>query len=138
MIRFRFSLFGCLLLLSPARMQVDAHIAEAGDLHRIVQLSSPARHIVSLAPSITETLFAIGAVDQIVVVTADLLPDENGLTALYPEWGTLSEVKNHTVLRIDPDLVSRPGPRAVDGLGPLLRILQFTRDQEVFCPRGDP
>jgi iron complex transport system substrate-binding protein len=295
MIQFRLLSFWCLLLLLPACSQVYTQIAETDDLHRVVQLPSPARRIVSLAPSITESLFALGAGDQIVGVTdycnfpeesrnkprvggmtnpsmeaiislspdlvilsmegnirenfdkvvtlgvpvfvtnprtlegihrsigqlgrltgnteraarlvkllahhedslrrrapmrrtrtlffvsvqpliavgrntflnelleragalnlaasaavtfplysreavvsddpeiiifmADVLPNENGLHALYPEWATLSAMKNHNVFRIDPDLVSRPGPRAVDGLETLVHILQSTRKQ---------
>jgi iron complex transport system substrate-binding protein len=33
-----------------------------------------------------------------------------------PNWSAIAAVKNHRVYAIDPDLVSRPGPRIVDGL----------------------
>lgn len=38
-------------------------------------------------------------------------------------WGTLSAIKNGQVLAFDDNLVSRPGPRLVDGLEALVQIL---------------
>jgi len=33
-----------------------------------------------------------------------------------PNWGNIAAVKNHRVYAIEPDLISRPGPRIVEGL----------------------
>ena len=65
--RIPFPVGAVLLLLSP--VQLWAQILLVDDLHRTVTLAAPARRVVSLAPSVTETLFAIGAADQVVGVT---------------------------------------------------------------------
>jgi iron complex transport system substrate-binding protein len=59
------------VLIAPACSPAVLHaqITLTDDLHRSVHLGGPAQRIVSLAPSITECLFAIGAGDQVVAVT---------------------------------------------------------------------
>jgi ABC-type Fe3+-hydroxamate transport system substrate-binding protein len=49
-----------------ARQQTAGPLALTDDAGRPVQLAGPARRVVSLAPSITELLFAIGAGGQVV------------------------------------------------------------------------
>ncbi|MDD2922331.1 MAG: cobalamin-binding protein [Anaerolineales bacterium] len=44
--------------------------------------------------------------------------------ALRPGWENLSAVKNNQVLPFDDNLVSRPGPRLVDGLEALAKLLR--------------
>jgi iron complex transport system substrate-binding protein len=44
--------------------------------------------------------------------------------AARPGWENLSAVKNGQVLPFDDNLVSRPGPRLVDGLEALARLLR--------------
>jgi cobalamin transport system substrate-binding protein len=58
------------------------------------------------------------------ILTSDLTADIAGLTALFPEWAGLSAVRKGRVYRVDPDIVSRPGPRAVDALEILFSLLQ--------------
>jgi iron complex transport system substrate-binding protein len=60
--------------------------------------------------------FVIAADPDVILVTSDLLRDVAQLTALFPEWATLSAVRTHRIFRMDADIVSRPGPRATDGL----------------------
>jgi iron complex transport system substrate-binding protein len=43
--------------------------------------------------------------------------------AARPGWDTLAAVKNHQVFPFDDNLVSRPGPRWVDGLEALAKLL---------------
>ncbi len=55
--------------------------------------------------------------DPEVIVLAD---EAAGVTvadiASRPGWDTLTAVQNGSVCLIDPDIVSRPGPRIVDAL----------------------
>jgi iron complex transport system substrate-binding protein len=44
--------------------------------------------------------------------------------AQRPGWANLSAVKNEQVLPFDDDLLSRPGPRMVDGLEQLAKLLR--------------
>ena len=60
---------------------------------------------------------------EVIIVMSDLLADTSALLKLFPEWARLSAVRNHKIFRIDADIVSRPGPRAVDGLDSLFHIL---------------
>jgi iron complex transport system substrate-binding protein len=43
--------------------------------------------------------------------------------AARPGWGGIKAVKNHMVYIFDDDLVSRPGPRVVDGLEQLAKLI---------------
>ena len=61
------SSFAILFLLGPTDLK--AQIALPDDLGRGIRIPDSANHIISLAPSITETLFAIGAGEHIAGVT---------------------------------------------------------------------
>ena len=41
-----------------------------------------------------------------------------------PRWGTIEAVKNNNIFPIDDNLISRPGPRLVDGLEQLAKLLR--------------
>jgi len=56
-------------VLVLATIPATAQISFTDDLQRTVTLETPAARIISLAPSITETLFALGAADRVVAVT---------------------------------------------------------------------
>jgi iron complex transport system substrate-binding protein len=60
---------------------------------------------------------------QVIIVTSDIFPEGISLTKLFPEWGELDAVRAGRVFRMDSDIVSRPGPRALDALEQLFHIL---------------
>lgn len=60
---------------------------------------------------------------DVIIVFSDVLTDTGHLTDLFPEWRNLSALQQHRVYIVNADLVSRPGPRAVDGLNLLFHIL---------------
>lgn len=61
---------------------------------------------------------------EVLFITSDAVDSTGSITALYPEWTQLSAVHSGHVYRIDPDLVARPGPRAVDGLALIISYLR--------------
>ena len=64
---------------------------------------APARRIVSVAPSATEILFALGAGDRVVgVTTADTYPPE---VERIEKVGSFGKPAMETLLRLKPDLV---------------------------------
>jgi len=60
---------------------------------------------------------------DVLLMTADLAGDFRTLTMLFPEWTQLKAVRQHRVYRLEADIVSRPGPRAVEGLELLIACL---------------
>jgi iron complex transport system substrate-binding protein len=62
--------------------------------------------------------------DPEVIILADADAGESPQTVkARPGWGVISAVKNDRIYVIDPDLVSRPGPRVADGLEQLAHFL---------------
>ena len=62
--------------------------------------------------------------DPEVIILADADAGESPQTVkARPGWGAISAVKNDRIYVIDPDIVSRPSPRVVDGLEQLARVL---------------
>ena len=84
--------------------EVSSAIVLTDGLGRAVTLGSPAQRVISLAPSNTEILFAIGAGDQ--VVGRDELSD-------YPEQaravdsigGSMGDFSTEAIIALEPDLV---------------------------------
>jgi len=74
------------------------------DLHRTVILSAPPQRIICLVPSITETLFAIGAGERVVGVTEYCThpPEE---VAKLPKVGGTKNPQREEILQLAPDLL---------------------------------
>jgi iron complex transport system substrate-binding protein len=64
---------------------------------------------------------------DVIFVMSDVLSTTEALVQMYPEWKRLSAVRNGRVHRIDADIISRPGPRAVDGLEILSSFIHWNR-----------
>jgi len=64
---------------------------------------------------------------EVIIVTSDILSESAALGELYPEWRTVDAVRNARVFSLDADLVSRPGPRALDALETLFHLLHSPR-----------
>jgi len=74
------------------------------DLSRVVQLKGPGRRIVSLVPSITETLFSLGAGGQIAGIT-DFCIHPKAEVSAKPKIGGTKNFFINRVLDLNPDLV---------------------------------
>lgn len=90
------------------------------DTGTLVQLAGPARRIVSLAPSNTEGLFAIGAGSFIVGATR--FDDYPPAARDIPRVGGFADIDVERVLLLDPDLVLASGFQ-VGGVVARLRTL---------------
>lgn len=95
----------CLLLaLLPGwHPSAVAAIELVDDSGRRVQLASPARRVVSLAPHITESLFAIGAGDRVVGTMA--WSDYPAAARKIVEVGSHQSINYERILALQPELV---------------------------------
>ena len=81
----------------------SAVITVTDDLGRTVTLNHPAQRIVSMAPSNTEILFAIGAGSQ--VVGRDDFSDYPNAVQSLPKVGGTDKYNNEQIVTLQPDLV---------------------------------
>lgn len=80
-----------------------AEIVVRDDSGREIRLAEPARRIVSLAPHITELLFAAGAGDRVVgVVAYSNFPEA---ATHLPQVGAYSNVDLEAIAALEPDLI---------------------------------
>jgi iron complex transport system substrate-binding protein len=91
------------VLLVVAGVNAHAQITVTDDLGRSVVLSAPARHVVSLAPSLTESLFAVGAGSQIAAVTTLCNYPEQART--LPRIGGMTNPSIEAIISYSPDLI---------------------------------
>jgi iron complex transport system substrate-binding protein len=111
------ALLGGLLVACAAR----GEIAVTDDLGARIALAAPARRIVSLAPHITELLFAAGAGAQVVgaVEYSDYPPEAKAL----PRVGSSSRLDFEALLALQPDLaVGWPSGNSPEALQRLKRL----------------
>ena len=91
------------------------------DLYRILKAQNIAQSTGQPFPEISHE--AVIAADPEVII----LTDEPAVTVAAvkgrPGWSNISAVKNDRVFIVDPDIISRPGPRIVDALEALARTL---------------
>ncbi len=143
-IRFRWLTGAAILavgasLASPA---VAGPIAVTDDLGREVTLAAPARRIVSLAPNITEILFAIGAGAQVVGVTDHC--DHPPAARRIARVGGFINPSLERVVALSPDLVlaTADGNRAADverltSLGVTVHVIDTRRLDDVLRAIGE-
>jgi iron complex transport system substrate-binding protein len=64
---------------------------------------------------------------DVIFVMSDVLSTSEALVQMYPEWKRLAATRHGRIPRIDADIISRPGPRAVDGLQLLSSLIHRNR-----------
>jgi iron complex transport system substrate-binding protein len=102
-----------------------------GDLYRTLKAENIVGADEGPFPSLTQE--AIIERNPEVIVRADAAFGETPkVVAARPGWDTIDAVINGRVYAIDPNIVSRPGPRIVDGLEALARLLY----PELFADEG--
>lgn len=91
----------CVLLLLSSSIYAACELID--DTGTKVELKNSAERIISLAPDITETLFAIGAGKQIVgVIDASDYPDA---AKTIPKVGSYSGIDLEKIMTLHPDLI---------------------------------
>ncbi len=91
-----------------------------GELYLILNAISIASDPLRPFPELT--LDAIVEADPEVIIVAHSGASPESIKA-RPGWQDISAVKDDRVYAVDPDIVNRPGPRLVDGLEALARLL---------------
>src|SRR5258706_2561934 len=103
------ALLAFVFVLSACSSPVGGGAGLTDGLGRTVKLSQPAQHIVSLAPSNTEILFAIGAGQQ--VAGRDMFSDYPEAAKSLPDiGGSMGEFspQQNVALSTDPFLAAGP------------------------------
>ena len=60
---------------------------------------------------------------EAIIFTSDAMEARATLTEMFPQWRSVNAVRTGRVYRVDGDILSRPGPRALDALETLFHIL---------------
>ena len=61
---------------------------------------------------------------DIIIAMDDVVQDVNEMLCFFPEWKNLKAFRNKKVFVVDGDVLSRPGPRIIDGLEELDSIVR--------------
>ena len=121
------------LMLLAGSVGAAAEVVVTDDSGARVRLAQPARRIVSLAPHVTETLYAIGAGDRI-VGTVDY-SDYPEAAKKLPRVGGYSRMDLEAVAALKPDLViawqSGNAPGHLDRLRALGLPLYLTQSNRI-------
>jgi iron complex transport system substrate-binding protein len=94
-------------------------------LSELIRLAG-GRNLAASSPSTYPQFSREAVVDEdpdVLVILSDAGGRGTDVVAQYPEWRGLKAVRTGRVYRVDPDILSRPGPRATDGLELLERLL---------------
>lgn len=96
-------LFGLLIFLQYAAFPVLASVSVIDDTGNRITLAAPAQRVISLAPHITENLYAIGAGDLLVGATSySDYPEE---ARALPLVGDYTSLNIERIVSLRPDLV---------------------------------
>ncbi len=64
---------------------------------------------------------------DVIIATSDIVKARDAIAAAYPEWRELPAIQNKRIAIVDASLVSRPGPRVVEGLEVVARMIHGER-----------
>lgn len=64
---------------------------------------------------------------DVILVTSDAVADPSSLTRQFPEWQIVAAVRHGRIYRVNSDIMTRPGPRALDALESLVHTLHATQ-----------
>lgn len=64
---------------------------------------------------------------DVIIATNDIVRSIDDILSPYPEWKSLSAIRNKRVAIVDASIVSRPGPRIIDGLETIIHAIHRDR-----------
>ncbi len=93
-----------------------------GDLYDILKVENIAEATGEAFPQMAQEAIIEAAPD--VIILADEVAGESAETVkARPGWDSIPAVQNDRIYAVDPDIVSRPGPRVVEALETLAGLL---------------
>jgi iron complex transport system substrate-binding protein len=128
----RLSLLVCAWWPLPAAAQVQVR----DDRGRVLQLAAPPARIVSLLPSLTEGVCALGACDKL--VGTDRYSNAPASVRALPKLGGMDDAQVERIVALKPDVVlAAPSSRAVDRLESLgLKVVVLETRTHAEVRRG--
>ena len=63
----------------------------------------------------------------VILATNDIVRSINDILSPYPEWKSLTAIQNKRVAIVDASIVSRPGPRIIEGLEAMIHAIHGDR-----------
>jgi iron complex transport system substrate-binding protein len=63
----------------------------------------------------------------VIIATNDIVRSIDDILSPYPEWKSLTAIQNKRVAIVDASIVSRPGPRIIEGLETMIRAIHGDR-----------
>ncbi len=91
-----------------------------GDLYKILKMKNVAGSGTTAYPQLTQEAI-IAANPQVIVLADEAFGVSIDSVKARPGWSAIDAVKNNKIFAINPDIVSRPGPRIVDALEQLAK-----------------
>jgi len=131
-----------LLVLAPGFRQAASVAAEPtvpaaqarlfkDDLEREVRVPVPPRRIVSLLPSLTETICALGACERL--IATDRFSNWPARVSSLPKIGDFEHLELESLVRLAPDLVLLSRTQRIDGRLAQLGLAGFALDSETYA-----
>jgi iron complex transport system substrate-binding protein len=120
-----------LLLMSCAASATEPQaLVLRDDLQRTVSFAHPPQRIVTLLPSLTETVCALGACNRL--VATDRYSDWPDRVKALPKTGGLEDAEIEEIVRLAPDLVLLSRTQRITGRLHELGIDSFALDTETY------
>jgi iron complex transport system substrate-binding protein len=95
-------------------------------LHELIELAN-ARNVAEHAPvsyPIMSREHILTLQPDAIIVTSDVARSPEDVVNTYSEWSTLQAVQSNSVIVLDASLLSRPGPRIMEGLSQIVSALR--------------
>lgn len=115
-----------LLLLSLQPIVAVGNGSFLDEMLTLANAENIAHHSVTVYPLLSREEI-LRRQPEVIIVTNDIAKGLEEILHAYPEWKSLPAIRQGRVGIVDANLVSRPGPRVVDGLEAIVNIIHPAR-----------